>query len=186
EDDDIHAMRSNCMLMRIPHRYRQATQQNQRTSQPIGDLTRPPDTRVGGYPFAGTSLFERTCALPATPLSWLSALDRWLCVPAFRRVCPRAATEICPIRAAQTSTASANSRSAHRETAHTWPPGPAIRALSHRVDILSKTYWPVRFPFCQKPRANPPARPSGALGFRPAYPLSSPRESPGSPSVTAT
>src|ERR1700732_2970703 len=24
----------------------------------------------------------------ATPLSWLLALDRWLCVPAFRRVCP--------------------------------------------------------------------------------------------------
>jgi hypothetical protein len=23
----------------------------------------------------------------ATPLSWLLALDRWLCVPAFRRVC---------------------------------------------------------------------------------------------------
>jgi hypothetical protein len=26
-------------------------------------------------------------AMLATPLSWLLALDRWLCVPAFRRVC---------------------------------------------------------------------------------------------------
>src|SRR6267143_307760 len=25
----------------------------------------------------------------ATPLSWLLALDRWLCVPAFQRVCPK-------------------------------------------------------------------------------------------------
>src|SRR5258708_33707269 len=25
----------------------------------------------------------------ATPLSWLLALDRWLCVPAFQRVCPQ-------------------------------------------------------------------------------------------------
>src|SRR4029077_11700936 len=28
----------------------------------------------------------------ATPLSWLLALDRWLCVPAFRRVCPNCST----------------------------------------------------------------------------------------------
>src|SRR5262249_54973277 len=29
-----------------------------------------------------------SCTWLATPLSWLLALDRWLCVPAFRRVCP--------------------------------------------------------------------------------------------------
>src|SRR5215472_9882796 len=33
-------------------------------------------------------LVEKPCTLLATPLSWLLALDRWLCVPAFRRVCP--------------------------------------------------------------------------------------------------
>src|SRR6185437_14715021 len=33
-------------------------------------------------------LVEKTCTLLATPLSWLLALDRWFCAPAFRRVCP--------------------------------------------------------------------------------------------------
>jgi len=34
-------------------------------------------------------LVQKVCTMPATPLSWLLALDRWLCVPAFQRVCPR-------------------------------------------------------------------------------------------------
>jgi len=38
-------------------------------------------------------LVRKTCALLATPLSWLLALDRWLCVPAFRRVCLRSLVE---------------------------------------------------------------------------------------------
>jgi len=54
------------------------------------------ETRARGPSGRQDILFERTCALPATPLSWLSALDRWLCVPAFRRVCPRATCQNMP------------------------------------------------------------------------------------------
>jgi hypothetical protein len=36
---------------------------------------------------AGLALYFAYFCLLATPLSWLLALDRWLCVAAFRRVC---------------------------------------------------------------------------------------------------
>jgi hypothetical protein len=35
----------------------------------------------------GLALYSAYVCLLVTPLSWLLALDRWLCVPAFRRVC---------------------------------------------------------------------------------------------------
>ncbi len=68
KDYDIHAVvRSGHAY---PLEYRQATQQIERTSQPTGFpgiRTRDRGCQCPWKPF-----FENTCALPATPLSWLS------------------------------------------------------------------------------------------------------------------
>src|SRR6056297_2696538 len=45
------------------------------------------DRRERGCP-AGHIRADRQLSLLAAPPSWTRSVDRWLCVPAFRRVCP--------------------------------------------------------------------------------------------------
>ena len=89
KDYDIHTVvRSG----RLPLEYRQATQQVERTSQPIG----PPAFAPVRARMPLETLLRKHLRFAGNPAVMALALDRWLCVPVFRRVCPLATLENMP------------------------------------------------------------------------------------------